>query len=72
MTSSSSPRLPSLTADIRLFGKVDDHMLGEFFRQQQEALRDKPIVVELSTGVRRACTLTRSCAAATSAKETIA
>ncbi|MDB5896186.1 MAG: hypothetical protein JWQ88_3717 [Rhodoferax sp.] len=49
MNSNPSPRIPSLTADIRLFGKVDDHMLGEFFRQQQEAPRDKPIVVELST-----------------------
>lgn len=45
----SSPQLPSFVPDIRLFGKVDDHMLGEFFRQQQEAPDDKPLVIELST-----------------------
>ncbi len=45
-----SPRqLPSLKPDIRLFGKVNEHMLGEFFRQQAEAPDDRPLVVELST-----------------------
>ena len=42
-------KIPSLVADIRLFGKVDDTMLSEFFRQQAEVKPHKPVVVELST-----------------------
>lgn len=41
--------LPSMAPDIRLFGKVDEHMLSEFFRQQAEVADDKPLLVELST-----------------------
>ena len=44
-----SLQLPSLSPDIRLFGKVDEAMLREFFRQQAAAQPDKPIVMELST-----------------------
>ena len=42
-------QLPSLSPDIRLFGNVNEHMLGEFFRQQAEVASDKPLVLELST-----------------------
>lgn len=42
-------QLPSLSPDIRLFGKVNEAMLTEFFRQQAQAQPDKPIVMELST-----------------------
>ncbi|APW39113.1 hypothetical protein RD110_19425 [Rhodoferax koreense] len=49
MQPQKTPQLPSLAPDIRLFGKVNDHMLGEFFRQQSEAHANKPMVVELST-----------------------
>lgn len=42
-------QIPSLSPDIRLFGKVDDAMLSEFFRQQAGVRPDKPIVMELST-----------------------
>lgn len=42
-------QLPSLAPDIRLFGKVDEAMLSEFFRQQAEVPGGKPVVVELST-----------------------
>lgn len=41
--------LPSLSPDIRLFGKVNESMLSEFFRQQAETPPDKPVVLELST-----------------------
>lgn len=41
--------LPSLAPDIRLFGKVNETMLSEFFRQQAEAPTGKSIVLELST-----------------------
>lgn len=41
--------LPSLSPDIRLFGKVNEAMLSEFFRQQSEVQPGKPIVMELST-----------------------
>ncbi len=42
-------QLPSLSPDIRLFGKVNEGMLSEFFRQQSEVQANKPIVMELST-----------------------
>jgi ATP-dependent protease ClpP protease subunit len=42
-------KLPSLSPDIRLFGKVNEAMLSEFFRQQAEVTPGKPVVVELST-----------------------
>jgi ATP-dependent protease ClpP protease subunit len=45
----SKLKLPSLISDIRLFGKVDQAMLAEFFRQQVEVKPDKPIVFELSS-----------------------
>ena len=45
----SDIQLPSLSSDIRLFGKVDETMLSEFFRQQAETRPGKPMVVELST-----------------------
>ncbi|MES2942792.1 MAG: peptidase S14 [Pseudomonadota bacterium] len=45
----ASPQLPSFAPDIRLFGQVNEHMLGEFFRQQHEAPAKKPLVLELST-----------------------
>lgn len=48
-TADSHLRLPKLQPDIRLFGTVDQHMLGEFFRQQQEVKSTGPIVFELST-----------------------
>lgn len=41
--------LPSLAPDIRLFGKVSDDMLGEFFRQQAAVEPGRPVVLELST-----------------------
>ena len=41
--------LPSLRPDIRLFGPVNEAMLGDFFRQQQEAPPDKALVFELSS-----------------------
>ena len=41
--------LPTLTPHIRLFGRVDAGMLGEFFRQQQDAPRGEALVFELST-----------------------
>lgn len=41
--------LPSLRPDVRLFGAVDEKMLGEFFRQQADVPPDKPVVIELST-----------------------
>ncbi len=59
-----TPHLPSLTPEIRLFGKVSLDMLSEFFRQQAEVKTDQPIVFELSTsggdadvGRRLACEL---------------
>lgn len=45
----SNIQLPSLVPDIRLFGKVNEAMLSEFFRQQAEVPRGKSIVLELST-----------------------
>ncbi len=42
-------QLPSLVPDIRLYGNVNEHMLGEFLRQQSEAASGKPLLVELST-----------------------
>lgn len=45
----STPALPSFKPDIRLFGKVDELMLSEFFRQQAETAPGKPVVLELST-----------------------
>ncbi|MES2280174.1 MAG: ATP-dependent Clp protease proteolytic subunit [Pseudomonadota bacterium] len=42
-------QIPSLLPDIRLFGKVDEAMLSEFFRQQAEVQPNKPILMELST-----------------------
>jgi ATP-dependent protease ClpP protease subunit len=45
----TTPQLPHLAPDIRLFGKIDDAMLSEFFRQQAEAAPDKTLVLELST-----------------------
>lgn len=45
-----APRqLPSLQPDIRLFGPVDQAMLSEFLRQQDQAPSDRPLVFELST-----------------------
>ena len=41
--------LPSLSPHIRLFGKVSEAMLTEFFRQQAETHRSDAIVLELST-----------------------
>lgn len=43
------PNIPGLVPHIRLFGHVDGGMLSEFFRQQQQAPRDAPVVFELST-----------------------
>lgn len=43
------PCIPGLVPHVRLFGHVDGGMLGEFFRQQQQAPRDEPVVFELST-----------------------
>lgn len=43
------PKIPGLVPHIRLFGHVDGGMLSEFFRQQQQAPRDAPVVFELST-----------------------
>ena len=45
----SQMQIPSLSPDVRLFGKVNDAMLSEFFRQQAEVLSNKPVVMELST-----------------------
>jgi ATP-dependent protease ClpP protease subunit len=45
----TKPTLPSLVSDVRLYGKVSEDMLSEFFRQQAEAKPDKPLVLELST-----------------------
>lgn len=45
----TAKKLPSMVSDVRLFGRVNDSMLSEFFRQQQEVAPDKPIVFELST-----------------------
>jgi ATP-dependent protease ClpP protease subunit len=42
-------RLPKLKPDLRLFGAVDESMLSEFFRQQEEAPAEGPIVLELSS-----------------------
>ncbi len=42
-------QIPKLAPDLRLFGSVGDSMLGEFFRQQAEAKKEGPIVVELSS-----------------------
>jgi ATP-dependent protease ClpP protease subunit len=44
-----NPSLPNSSTTIRLFGKVDESMLSEFFRQQDSAPVGKPVVVELST-----------------------
>ena len=41
--------LPSLAPDIRLFGKVSETMLSEFFRQQAETQPSRAVVLELST-----------------------
>jgi ATP-dependent protease ClpP protease subunit len=46
---SNHPSLPSLVPDLRLFGPIDQAMLSEFFRQQAEVPKDKPVVLELST-----------------------
>lgn len=43
------PKIPSLVADIRLFGDVDDAMQSEFFRQQADVTFTKPLVMEIST-----------------------
>lgn len=48
-TARPQPALPSFKPTIRLFGKVDELMLAEFFRQQAEAPEEGPIVLELST-----------------------
>ncbi|MET0209461.1 MAG: ATP-dependent Clp protease proteolytic subunit [Burkholderiaceae bacterium] len=45
----AAPALPTLAPDIRLFGNVDQAMLGEFFRQQSEVKPRGPLVLELST-----------------------
>ncbi len=45
----TKPTLPSLVSDIRLYGKVDEDMLTEFFRQQAQAKADKHLVIELGT-----------------------
>ncbi len=42
-------QIPRLAPDLRLFGPVDDHMLSEFLRQQEEAPEDGPVVLELSS-----------------------
>jgi ATP-dependent protease ClpP protease subunit len=42
-------KLPKLAPDLRLFGAVSNEMLTEFFRQQAEAPKDGPIVLELSS-----------------------
>ena len=39
--------IPTLAPDIRLFGTVDKHMPGEFFRQQSEVKAKGPLVLEL-------------------------
>lgn len=44
-----SAQLPHLSPDLRLFGRVSNLMLAEFFRQQAEAPAQGPIVVELHT-----------------------
>ncbi|RYF41428.1 MAG: peptidase S14 [Comamonadaceae bacterium] len=49
MDMTDAQTLPSLSPDIRLFGRVDDSMLSEFFRQQAEVPAEKPLVFELST-----------------------
>jgi len=41
--------LPKLAPDLRLYGGVSGAMLTEFFRQQAEAPKDGPIVLELSS-----------------------
>lgn len=45
----SAIKLPKFNPDIRLFGNISEHMLGEFFRQQGEVKTSGPIVIELST-----------------------
>jgi ATP-dependent protease ClpP protease subunit len=42
-------QLPSLQADVRLYGTVQQGMLDEFFRQQAQAPNEGPLVIELST-----------------------
>lgn len=46
---STSPQLPTLSPDIRLFGNINEAMLSEFFRQQAETKAQGPVVFELST-----------------------
>ncbi len=45
----STPALPKLTPDLRLFGSVNADMLGEFFRQQAEAPDSGALLLELSS-----------------------
>lgn len=45
----SKPKLPPILPNIRLFGKVSEIMLSEFFRQQSEVPNGNSIVLELST-----------------------
>ena len=49
MSSVNKKGLPKMAPDIRLFGKIDEQMLGEFFRQQAELPGGKPVVMEIST-----------------------
>lgn len=45
----NNTQIPKLAPDVRLYGGVGDAMLNEFFRQQAEANKDGPIVLELSS-----------------------
>jgi ClpP class serine protease len=45
----NNTQIPKLAPDLRLYGAVCDTMLNEFFRQQAEANKDGPIVLELSS-----------------------
>ncbi len=49
ITMKDTPSIPKLAPDLRLFGTVDAAMLSEFFRQQAEAPKDGPILLELSS-----------------------
>ena len=49
LSTTMNTKLPSTQPDIRLFGELNQSMLSEFFRQQDEAPSDKPLVLELST-----------------------
>lgn len=44
-----TPALPSLQADICLFGEINEDMLGSFLKQKAEAPTDRALVIELST-----------------------